>query len=560
MSPSESSGQRISLSYPGVDGAAIYRARGGRQIRAAAFLGIAGLAVALPRLAPLLQGGVTDIGALVVPALGLLAVLAGLVLLAGVLRGLPRVTATHSGIACQTVFGTRSARWAEISPFRLTTLPAGYRSRRATLGIATRIAGRGTLTITDTYGVPLAAMLDALNMRRAQAVGSSPWEAPGPAEPGMDYGVAGFVMPWLTGTILAVLAAVFVAEQMLPVVPPDAPLQPGVTTLLALGGLNRARVLADGEWYRLLTAPLLHASMEHILFNGIALLLAGLTLERLIGRSWLFVTFFFGALGGSVGSLVFNPAGMTSVGASGAIMGLFAALLVCSFRWPAHDGRRLRTQFLSLRILIPSLVPLVQGAGGRGGGIVVDVGAHVGGAIAGAAVGLVLLRFWPAGSALPRTGRVAHWGAALAMLLFAASVTADEARIAPRRIVALIPPAELPKTEAELAARVDELLRRYPDDPRSHMFHAIGLSEAGEAARAELEFRAAIRDTEAQPDVFTARFANALHAELALELIAEDRTAEARDAARPACRAAPADQPQATLRRALADHRLCGSP
>ena len=67
--------------------------------------------------------------------------------------------------------------------------------------------------------------------------------------------------------------------------------------------------------------------------NGFCLYLAGRVLETLVGRSWLVVIFLVGALGGSVASLLINPPNLLTVGASGAIMALFAAIFTLSFRF-----------------------------------------------------------------------------------------------------------------------------------------------------------------------------------------------------------------------------------
>ena len=112
-----------------------------------------------------------------------------------------------------------------------------------------------------------------------------------------------------------------------------------VGTLFAMGGANSGAILNDGQWYRLLTAALLHADALHLLFNGVALGLAGYLLEALIGPAWLVVLFFLGALGGSLMGLAVNSAEVVSVGASGAVMGLLAAALVASLRLPRGQER-----------------------------------------------------------------------------------------------------------------------------------------------------------------------------------------------------------------------------
>src|SRR5262245_48716113 len=163
--------------------------------------------------------------------------------------------------------------------------------------------------------------------------------------------------PFLTYSILAALLGVFVAEQVFALEPTSGLLAPGIRTLVALGGLNRTLVIESGEWYRLLTAALLHGDILHLVLNGVALFFAALVLEGLLGRAWLFALFIIGALGGSLMSLVVNPVKMVSVGASGAIMGLTAAAFISAFRL-AHGADRIQIQMSMMRVLIPSLIPL----------------------------------------------------------------------------------------------------------------------------------------------------------------------------------------------------------
>src|SRR5882672_6195209 len=89
--------------------------------------------------------------------------------------------------------------------------------------------------------------------------------------------------PWLTAAMIAILAAIFAAEIMFGVGGTDRLSQPTVATLLAFGGLMGKLVIESGEWYRMLTAPLLHGGFVHIALNAISLGLAGYVLEPLIG-------------------------------------------------------------------------------------------------------------------------------------------------------------------------------------------------------------------------------------------------------------------------------------
>ena len=134
--------------------------------------------------------------------------------------------------------------------------------------------------------------------------------------------------------------------------------------------------------------------------NAIALFIAGRSLEGLIGRAWFGALYVFSALGGSLLSLALNPVKLIAVGASGAIMGLFAAMLVVSWRFPPGVIRA-GLQKNAIYVLIPSLLPLASALKGHK----VDYAAHFGGAIAGVLIGLTMLAVWSQAEPWPQFRR-----------------------------------------------------------------------------------------------------------------------------------------------------------
>jgi rhomboid protease GluP len=185
---------------------------------------------------------------------------------------------------------------------------------------------------------------------------AAPYEADADLMP-PDVAVAPSPFPVLTATILAVLFAVFAAEILYGIGPWTKTLQPTLTTLVAFGGLSHDLVLQSGQWYRLFSAPFLHVDAGHLVMNAIALFIAGRNLEGLVGRAWFGATYVIGALGGSLLSLAWNPASLVAVGASGAIMGLFVAMLVVSLHFPP-GAIRTNLQMSAAYVLVSSLLPL----------------------------------------------------------------------------------------------------------------------------------------------------------------------------------------------------------
>lgn len=92
--------------------------------------------------------------------------------------------------------------------------------------------------------------------------------------------------------------------------------------------------VADGQLYRLLTSAFLHYGPMHLLLNMWALYVVGPPLEGLLGRTRFSALYLLSALGGSVTVYLLAPLNTATVGASGAIFGLFGAMLIV--------GKRLR--------------------------------------------------------------------------------------------------------------------------------------------------------------------------------------------------------------------------
>lgn len=130
--------------------------------------------------------------------------------------------------------------------------------------------------------------------------------------------------------------------------------------------------------WRLLTAALVHSSIWHIGLNMLALWMIGRSLEPLLGR-WRFVALYLlSALGGSV-AVALLSFGTPVVGASGAIFGMFGALLVI--------GRHIGANIMSIAVVLA-----INLAIGFIPGFNVSWQAHVGGLVVGALVGFVFTR------------------------------------------------------------------------------------------------------------------------------------------------------------------------
>jgi membrane associated rhomboid family serine protease len=358
--------------------------------------------------------------------------------------------------------------------------------------------------------------------------------------------------PWLTIGLLAVLVLVFAMQERFAVGPAAAP--GSIASQLAMGALMRGLVIPTGEWYRLVTAPFLHFNIVHLLANAVVLLLAGPALERVVGRAWLATIYLFSALGGSIASFYLQSANTTSLGASGAILGLVAASFAISFRLPKGSKTRSRMMLRSLIYLVPALLPHSAPAGS----LHVDYAAHFGGALTGGAIGALLNGSWERDEPHPPLRPFAMLVAVFGTMLVFASARAVVMRYPRYQIVATyIPASEIPKTDAEGIAAGPALAAKYPNDPRSHFLYGLALFKRGDKVDAEREFREVERRATGFALPLRRNVSDVSHIVLLSLLKGAGRTAEARDEASFVCPVAAFQTLDPALQKILNEEHLC---
>ncbi|MFD8270699.1 rhomboid family intramembrane serine protease [Streptomyces flaveolus] len=135
--------------------------------------------------------------------------------------------------------------------------------------------------------------------------------------------------------------------------------------------------VAEGEWYRLVTSMFTHQEIWHIGFNMLGLWWLGGPLEAALGRArYLALYLASGLAGGALTYLLAAPT-TASLGASGAIFGLFGA-----------TGALVRRLNADMRPVIALLViNLVFTFGWNN----IAWQAHIGGLVAGAVIGYAML-------------------------------------------------------------------------------------------------------------------------------------------------------------------------
>jgi rhomboid protease GluP len=146
-------------------------------------------------------------------------------------------------------------------------------------------------------------------------------------------------------------------------------------------GANFKPLTTNGQWWRLLTSTFLHGGLMHILANMYGLLFVGIFLEPVLGRwKFLFVYVSTGILA-SIASIWWYDATI-SVGASGAIFGLYGFFLACLLMKVFSPG--MQKAFLVSTIVFVGFNLLMGFTGG------IDNAAHIGGLISGFILGLVM--------------------------------------------------------------------------------------------------------------------------------------------------------------------------
>jgi rhomboid protease GluP len=140
----------------------------------------------------------------------------------------------------------------------------------------------------------------------------------------------------------------------------------------------------SGEWWRLLTCIFIHIGIIHILLNMWVLATAGPLVERMIGNTGFLLLYLVAGLIGSLASLFWNPL-LVSAGASGAIFGIYGALLGLLLRNHGSIPAQALAQLLNsgLGFLFYNLVYGMMQPN-------IDSAAHIGGLAGGFLCGIVL--------------------------------------------------------------------------------------------------------------------------------------------------------------------------
>lgn len=195
-------------------------------------------------------------------------------------------------------------------------------------------------------------------------------DVPRPADVRIDFERGMGYAPPATLAIIVVLGAIFSWQLSSGALASEE-------SIVAAGALVRARV-AQGEWWRLLSATVLHGNVEHIAGNAVSLYILGMASEHAYGTRSMLLIYIASGIAGSVLSAAMSPG--PSVGASGAIFGLMGAVMVLF--WKHHHALMVRDKRIGVVIAVWALVTIAAGLVTP----MIDNAAHLGGMFGGMAV------------------------------------------------------------------------------------------------------------------------------------------------------------------------------
>lgn len=268
-------------------------------------------------------------------------------------------------------------------------------------------------------------------------------------------------------------------------------------------GANHGPAIADGEWWRLLTAAFTHYGLLHLGMNMYALWVLGPITERLYGRAAYASLYVIGALGCSVASVLVRP-GSFSAGASGAVFATMGALFVFFLRHRrAIDPRVYRGlvrwigSIILMNVVLGVLVPGIDQVG------------HAGGLVAGAAAGWCLVRD-PRGDARFGAGRGARALGLVALLAALAALIPTRVagspdartRLALQRAVLAYERDAFAEAERESSLAIDA-------DPESPHAYALRSEARRRLGRDDAAIADATRALELDPEQIGARHGRA---------------------------------------------------
>lgn len=162
----------------------------------------------------------------------------------------------------------------------------------------------------------------------------------------------------VVSTIIAINFIVFIITML-----------PNIGDEIFYSGASVNYLIGDGQWWRIITSLFLHAGFMHVLFNMFSLFLFGPELEKIAGKMRFLTIYFLAGIFGNMATFVLQDGSYASVGASGAIYGIFGAFaaLVYYTRRTMPQLKQVIMPLIIISVIITFLSPNINVAGHLGG-------------------------------------------------------------------------------------------------------------------------------------------------------------------------------------------------
>lgn len=154
---------------------------------------------------------------------------------------------------------------------------------------------------------------------------------------------------------------------------------PGYGKWLLYAGMSVNGLIAEGEWWRIITSMFLHAGFTHVLFNMFSLFLFGPELEKIAGKMRFLTIYFLAGIFGVAATFLIEPPNYATLGASGALYGIFGAFAALIY-YTRHLFPQLRQIILPLIVISVIMTFLMPN---------INISAHLGGLVTGFILGIV---------------------------------------------------------------------------------------------------------------------------------------------------------------------------
>ncbi len=263
------------------------------------------------------------------------------------------------------------------------------------------------------------------------------------------------------------------------------------TEILLNFGAKETFLIKSGEYWRLITPMFLHIGLTHFLFNNLAIYFLGRVTERIFG-SIRFLTIYLGAgIAGNIVSMILSPESIAA-GASGAVYGLFGALLYFGLIYPklffSTVGRDIIV-ILAINIIFGFTMPNI------------DFFAHFGGLFAGFLV--AALTHMVRGDAKRKL-----WLTILSIILLLglAGVTVYAVQEEPTTAspaIYLIGQSALQKGDTKKAEEIFSfLIAAYPEESLFNFYYGNTLLTIEDLSGARTQYNLALEKEENFPEVY----------------------------------------------------------